>query len=385
MNSKIAIGLILGLALVLANVSAATTVTDLDLILSSQNPYPVEPGEVVSVQVALQNSGLKDADNIVLEIEPKAPFSLVEGEQQKVTYNKIAGSSSIKRTFKLEVSNTAKSGDYTLDFRYYNQGETAVTVKQSVIVHVQGRPNLVIRKITTDPEVIEPGKEFELTAMLENVGTGKLFDMQGILNSSSAYVLPVLSGGLHFIGDMEPGELKEATFKMSVDTSAEYKTYSGSLILSYNDEASTIGTKVFALGLPVKGVPIIEILSAKVDGSNYKVDIENIGTSDAKALKISFVQNGEIRDVSVTNELKPSKAKTLRFSGFEYGQAIINISYLDESNAPHVIETPVTIKQPNLGSEETGGTGAYSSLIPILLVIVVLESFYIWRIKKKKK
>ncbi|MBN2042452.1 MAG: COG1361 S-layer family protein [Candidatus Aenigmarchaeota archaeon] len=385
MNSRIAIGLMLGLALVLVGVSAATTVTDLDLVLSSQNPNPVEPGEVVNVEVELQNNGLNDANNIVLEIEPNAPFSLVEGEEQKITYNKISGSSSIKKTFKLLVTSTANSGDYTLDFRYYNQGETAITVRQSVVIHVQGRPNLVIRKITTDPENIEPGKEFELNVMLENVGTGKLFDMQAILNSSSAYILPVLSGGLNFIGDMEPEELKEAKFTMSVDTGAEYKTYSGSLILSYNNEANTMGTKTFALGLAVKGMPIIEILSAKVDGSNYKVDIENIGTSDAKALKVSFVQNGEVRDVSVTNELKPSKAKTLRFSGFEYGQAIINISYLDESNSPHVIETPVVIKQSSAISEESGGAGAYSGLIPVLLVIVVLESFYIWRMKRKKK
>ncbi len=382
---KVILGLVLGAALVAGAAGAAFTASNLNLVLSSQNPYPVEPGEVVNVEVELQNSGLSDATNIILEIEPKAPFSLMEGEKRVVKSSLISGSGSVKKTFKLKVNKTAESGEYDLDFRYYGEGETAITVRKSVTIRVQGKPHLVIRKITTDPETIEPGKDFELAVLIENVGTGKLYYMEGNLNSSSSYILPVLSGGSYYIGEMGPGEVSEATFRMSVDTGAGYTTYPCSLVLSYTDETNTKGSETFSLGLPVRGMPVIEVLSAEIDDSRYKVDIENIGTAIAKALKITLVQNGEVRDVSVTNELKPSKHKTLRFSGFDYGNAVINMTFLDESNSPYVVETPVSITQSGRSSSgEDGGSGAYSGIIPFLVIIVVLETYYIWRIRKRK-
>lgn len=379
------IGLVFGMMLIAGQASAqGVTAANLDLVLSSQSPYPVEPGATVDVEVALQNTGLENAQNIVLVIEPNEPFSLKEGETESKSFNLVGASSSVKASYQLHVSKTAVSGDYDLNFRYYTKGHSEISFVKSISVTVQGTPKFVLRKVETEPSRIEPGESFQLKALIENVGTGGTYYLQATANSSSTYILPVLSGGMDYIGELGPGEIKEAVFEMSVDTNAEYKTYPGTLSLSYKDDTNTMGSTDFNLGFPVIGVPVIEVLSTKLDNGDFKVDIENIGSGTAKAVKTSFIQDSELKDVTVTNELRPSKHKTLRFEGYRYGQAIINITYLDEINEFHVVETPVTINQKSSSSEDSG-SGQYDALIPVLLIIVLLESYYIWRIRKRMK
>jgi hypothetical protein len=208
--------------------------------------------------------------------------------------------------------------------------------------------------------------------------------MEAALVSNTTYILPVLSGGLYYVGEIKAGETGEAKFDMSIDNSAEYKTYAGVLTLTYKDDSGESATSSFSLGVPIRGKPLIEVLSAKIDNSAFKVDIENIGTGTAKALKISFIQDGEVKDSAVANELKPTKHKTIRFLGFRQGEAIINVSYLDESNEYFASEFPVTVK-PSVYAEEQAGGGGISPLAPILIVIVVLESYYVWRLRRRTK
>jgi hypothetical protein len=153
--------------------------------------------------------------------------------------------------------------------------------------------------------------------------------------------------------------------------------------LTYKDESGTSQSTSFFVGVPIRGKPVIEILSAKVENSDFKVDIENIGTANAKALKISLVQGGQTIDSAIANELRPLKYKTLRFQGFDYGKALINITYLDESNKFFSEETEVSIN-PSTSSEESNVSG-FSPLVPVLIVVIVLETYYFWRIRKRSK
>ncbi|NIO21925.1 MAG: hypothetical protein GTN76_14640 [Candidatus Aenigmarchaeota archaeon] len=376
-------GIILSL-FIFMNMAGAAITPSLSIVLSSQTPYPVEPGGIVTIEVELQNTGLSEASNIVLKIEPADPFTLVSGEKETKTFTKIEASDSVKTTYKLYVDKEAVSNDYEVDFRFYSVGDPSVTVVQSVLVAVQGSPKLVLGSITSQPEEIEPGDTIRLEVDLRNVGTGGVHYMEAVLNSSSAYIVPVLAGGSYYMGELDAGSSKKALFDISIDNEAEYGTYSATLKLTYRDDTNTLQTTTFSLGIPIKGKPVIEVLSAKIDNSDLKVDIENIGTGNAKALKISLVQGGEVKDSAIANELKPTKHKTLRFKGFVYGEAAINITYLDESNHEFTNEIPISIKQ-SVYAEDQGQGGVSPTITAILIVIVVLETFYVWRIRKKKK
>jgi len=382
---KISLGLLTIVSLfIFMQSSYAATAPSLNIILSSQNPYPVEPGNIVTIEVELQNTGFSEATDIVLKIEPEDPFTLVSGEKETNTFTKIGASDSIKTTYKLSVSESAVSNDYDLAFRYYKGTDPGITVEKSVLVRVQGSPKLIIDSISTDPEEVEPGDTVRFGVEIKNVGTGGVHYMEATFNSSSAYIVPVLAGGSYYMGELDPGSIKEALFDISMDNEAEYGTYPATLTLTYRDDTNAFHATTFSIGVPIRGEPVIEVLSAKVDNSDLKVDIENIGTGNAKALKISLVQGGEVKDSAIANELKPTRHKTLRFRGFSYGGAFINITYLDDANHEYMNEIPISIKQ-SIYAEEQGQGGVSPTITAFLIVIVVLETFYVWRIRKKRK
>lgn len=382
MNNKI-ISFLIACALVVFLIPGAYAASeDLDVILTKQNPYPVEPDQVVDIEVSLSNTGYGDADNLIFEIVEADPFTLVPGQEGTKTFARIGAQDQVTASYKLYVDKNAISDNYELEFVYY-QGLEGVKRSKKVTVSVQGSPKLVLQEIDTVPEEIEPGDTVTITAEIKNVGTGSASFMEATLVPNTTYIVPVLSGGLYYVGEIKPGRIGEAVFEVSVDNSAEYQTYGGVLTLTYNDDSSQSQTSSFSVGLPVRGVPVIEILSAKMDNGAYKVDIENIGTADAKALKVALVQDGEVKDSSIASELRPSKSKTIRFQGFRQGEAVINISYLNVNNEYFANEFPVSIK-PSAFSEEAQA-GGVTPLAPILIVIVVLESYYIWRLRRKKK
>ena len=294
----------------------------------------------------------------------------------------------VKQTYRLKLADTAPSSEYNIEFKYYKEGVGAEVIKKLPIT-VSGTPKIIIEGVETDPATVEPGNEVELDVKLLNAGRGKASNIELALvaeadpTTGESLIVPVLSGGSAYIDELLPGEEKIARFKMDIANDAEYKTYLSTLSVLYKDESGQSGSVTYDVGIPVKGSPAIEILSAKVEGSDFKVDIENIGTGSAKALKIEFVQDGEVKDSSVASELKPTRHKTLRFSGFNYGNAYINISYLDESNRFFSEDTLVTVKMP-YSSENTGSTDM-TGAVGLLVLLVLAEGYYIWRLRKRLK
>ena len=382
MKNKI-ISVSFAILFLLAVSTGAYAITEnLEVVLTKQNPYPVEPDQVVDIEVSLQNTGYGTSENIILEIIPESPFTLLPGQEAEKAFSRIPANDQVTASYKLHVDKNAISDNYELEFKYYQIG-VGVQVTSKVMIQIQGKPKLILEKIETYPEEMEPGDSAAIIASVKNVGTGSASFTEAALISNTTYILPILSGGLYYIGEIKPGETGEANFDMSIDNSAESKTYSGILTLTYKDDSGQSQTTSFSIGIPIRGEPIIEILSAKIDNSAFKIDLENIGTATAKALKIALVQDGEVKDSAVANELKPTKHKTLRFYGFRQGEAIINVSYLDESNEFFANEFPVSIK-PSVYSEEQAG-GGVSPLAPILIVVVVLESYYLWRLRRRMK
>ncbi len=371
-----------------ASLVSAQGIAMISLILTKQTPFPVEPGQVVSLELGLQNNG-SGSESITLEIIPSSPFTLLLGQESKKTFGRVNAFDTVTQSYKLKVDETAVSATYDIEFRYYTGVASSMYVVKKIPVNVRGVPKFVIEDIQTIPESMEPGDEVEIIMVIKNEGSGEATQTELSLASvtdaetGESLIVPLLSGGVSYIGKIVPGEEKTAVFNLKIDIAAVSKTYMSTLTIDYKDENGETQTETHDLGIPVKGNPVIELLSAKIDNSDYKVDIENIGTGNAKALKIALVQDGEIKDSSVANELKPTKHKTIRFQGFRLGGAVINVSYLDEDNEFFVKEFPVTIKQSASAQETTGANT--SPLATVLIVILVLESFYLWRLRKRTK
>ena len=48
------------------------------------DPYPVEPGKNLVLSLSLFNNGSADITNVVIELEPREPFTLIESSKKEI-------------------------------------------------------------------------------------------------------------------------------------------------------------------------------------------------------------------------------------------------------------------------------------------------------------
>jgi hypothetical protein len=378
--SVFAVLLIMGAAAVHGQSSGQAPVVN--ILLTKQTPFPAEPGQKVNVEVEVQNTGLGDANNIVVEIDPASPFSLLPGSEKVTTFARISASSSVKIPYDLKVDDNAASNQYDLDFRIYYAGNPAGYVTQKVQVNVQGQPDFIIDSTSTAPENIEPGGTVNVFIKLKNVGTGTASKVQATLNSSSGVLIPVLSRGSAYLGDIAPGSDAVADIELSVDSAAGQQTYPAVLTLTFNDETGTALQKTFSLGVPVTGVIDLQVINiqANFDRDVLQVDIANKGTADANSLEATLLMGNQTVGIDYTSQLKATKKTTLEFPLGAEGPATLVLAYTSPNLQEFQVERPIDVKYQNPSQGSPAGT--------VIVVVIVLAIAYLaWRrfFRKKKK
>jgi len=186
--------------------------SDIDMVLTDQTPYPAEPGANVDIELGLQNNGYGEASNLAVEIVPASPFSLVKGDRVK-TYPTIGARSTVKLTYTLLVDDSALAGDYDLEFKLYNPVTPESYESKEIEITVLGETKLIVGMVETTPETLEPGGRATIHVTIDNVGTGDARHLEVRMNASSDDLVPVLSGGMVYVGDLEAGESKRPPFQ----------------------------------------------------------------------------------------------------------------------------------------------------------------------------
>jgi len=195
---------------------SAQAASILDVVLSDQSPYPVNPGETFSIEIQIQNNGYMEASGRTIEIIPKDPFTLLPGEDESQTIATIAPRSSYSITYRLSVDSTAPSNSYPIDFRIFTGNDRNFFEEDSIDINVEGEANLVLDDLYTNPETLEPGTIADVIVKIKNIGTGTARDLQLSLNSTHDEIKPVLAKGKVYVGDIPAGETKTATMGLSV-------------------------------------------------------------------------------------------------------------------------------------------------------------------------
>ena len=362
------------LFLAASTAAAQTYLPSIDVILTQQAPNPVEPGQTVNLELAVENDGYSAAEDMVVEFIPKAPFSLLQGESATRVFNQIPATGSIKTTYKLYVDSSALSNDYDLEFRIYGELTPGNYIKKEISVTVQGSSELIVDSVKTIPDDLEPGGLATLLFKLRNVGTGSVRSAKATFTSSSELIMPVYTAGRVFIGDIKPNETAQVSMQVSVDSSAEYKTYTTSLAVTYNDENNQEQSTTFSIGIPVTGSINLDIITIEPNFNRNKleIDVANKGTTDATSLEARLIINGEQIGIDYLSSLKATKKTTFDFPLVLQGDGKLVIDYVGPGLEKNQVEMDVTI------DAIPQGDGGSSTLLLIVLVIVLI---IVWRKK----
>jgi hypothetical protein len=351
--------------------------SSLDIALTSQEPFPAEPGKTVELEIEIQNNGAGEARGTEIEMLLSPPFKLLPGEERKKTFSLIPAMSSVKTSYRLFIDEDAVTNDYEVEFTL-SLGSARLV--KDVFLSVRGKPEIIIDDVSIFPEKPEAGGEAHIKVYAKNVGTGTARHFALLLNSTPE-IIPVLSGGNVYLGDLAPGSAAIAEMKVNIDKSAEEKTFPAVLGVSYLDESNTPIAKAFPLGIPVAGAVRLDIIKVEPDYERDTIEIEvaNKGTTEAKSVEARLFHEGNLLDIDYISQIKPTKKTTFSFPLVKGGRGELEINYI----GPGLEESNIT-KPIVFSFRSNSDSGSDPSYVAVLAAIII-AALYFWRRRARKK
>ncbi|HIH87342.1 MAG TPA: hypothetical protein HA304_05515 [Methanosarcinales archaeon] len=393
-------------------------VTGVSVSLVNQDPYPAIAGDIVDIYLGIENIGGESAGNLVVELEPEYPFTLVTGEPavqnigtiksyQKDNYMKII-------TYTIKVDSDASAGSYDITVKYYEPGDSLVTEK-SIRIDVKNKEMAEI--IHIDKTNLVPGKQNSLKFTINNVGNAPLKDMTFSWVNEDKIILPVGSDNTKYIKSVDIGESVELDYQVIADYNADPGLYELKLFLFYDDPITYEEKEISTIaGINVGGVTDFYVALSDSSGSETTFSVANIGSNPAYSVSVIVPrQNGwqvsgpnsviignlnkgdytvasfNIISTQQMTDLQDQDIRTVDVQDItrqESNGLIIQIAYTDTIGERKVIEKEVAIIGPkDIGSEMPSGiTGSFETYKWYILgFIILITGFVLYNKYRKRK
>ena len=398
--------------LLLALMTSAFSTVGLNVVLSSQNPDPVSPGNFVFVNVKISNSGDTSLKDATLEIVENTVFKLASGEVESKNLGLIPAFSSgvdsdsfVIAKYKLAVSEDATLGLNTIGFNLLTP--TNIYNYEFEILVQDENPIIQVNKF--DIETIEAGKTTDLNIELENINTVSLKSVQVTLNLDDVdeEVLSVESGSnSKVINIVKPGETTNANFKLTISPEADAKPYLLPVTVTYEDSLGNTFTKEILGSVSVYSKPLVSLTldsQDKYTSGKGKVTlaIANPGTSTVKGTQIEILSSVDYEVLEGSNQyvgdLNPDDFQTIQadvfISNSETATLKVKVTYLDSYNNKNeeIIELPLKLyseeQLKNFSLATAGGTSFQFGPLIFAIIVGVIAYFFGRRrgFKKAKK
>ncbi len=378
--------------------------------LASQSPDPVEPGKIVELSFKLDNQG-ELANDVVFEITPEYPFSVLPGESNVKNIGTLGTSQNGERSvfvkYKLKVDQNAVDGSHEIKVRYKSENFDSWARIMDITVKVQSKDAILsVEKYTAMPEVAAPGSKTKLSISLKNYATSILKDVKitldlGKSGDEATPFSPVGSTNEKVISEIDAQSIVPLEFSLMVDPDAKSKVYKVPLKMQYSDILNKNHSKTLTIALVVGAEPD---LSVYVDSTTVynagktgevTVKIVNKGLTDIKFLNVKLdktegykvlspyeVYIGNIdSDDYETADFKFSVEKKIK----DKVALPLTIEYKDANNQDY--KKKVNLELPIYTSSEAEKLGLVKGngkIKWIAILVVIAGGFFGYRMWRKK-
>ncbi|MEA2037986.1 MAG: COG1361 S-layer family protein [Nanoarchaeota archaeon] len=377
----------------------------IDVTMVNHEPSPAEAGQYVTVRFKVENSGRENAEDLVLELLPKYPFSLDPGEStiQKIgsVHGKQVGDIGVIVDYRLRVDSDAIDGDNELELRYSIGGDAWIKLEPFYINIVPHDVLLSIESVSTT-EMIKPGETNEVSINLKNLAVTLIKDIKVTLNLDGSPFATIGSTNRKIIRNMEALSNAEVTFNLMAEPDTESKLYKVPIEVGFLDRLGTEYTKNETVGLIVGAEPDLSVIIDSSDiyssGGTYDIPVKfvNKGVTDVKFLNVILKGSSNYKILS------PSEVYVGNIDSDDYETAEFKISinkvkasevklnlevdYKDANNNDYRVKTNLPLKLYSAGeAKDLDGKKSNSFVGVIIIVVIVAAGFFFYRRWKKKK
>lgn len=354
-------------------VEATTQATQLVASGTSTTPNPARPGDSVSVELTITNTGTGVARQTLLRLTGTDGVLLAGAQGDSFPIGDLQPGESITVTADMIVRTDAKAGPqpqpYTLTYLQGTEAKETTGTLTLNVAQVEARaPLLLLDSYQIDAERLAPGDRFTLTATIKNVGNGTADNVlltfgavtedtsggsgSGGTTTTSSTFAPLDTGGSFFVGTLEAG-VGQATLiqPFIVSGSAKSGIYSLPITLTYpGADGEPVRTNLSA-SLIVVVPPALQFNDTPLPPETYigeplpvGVSFTNIGSSEINFRAVEFTaENAEVMDPASTFLGKLAAGD----EGSAFGTVMptapgpvtvtVTINYIDEINQPNAI------------------------------------------------
>lgn len=382
------------------SISAAYSAGGLNVVLSSQNPDPVSPGNFVYVNVKVSNGGNQDLKDVTIELIENSNFEVAQGSDSFKELGVIPAYSNLDTSnnfviakFKILVDEKTPLGLNTLEFEVKDSGK-AYTYDFDVLVQ---DANPSIRVSDFKVENLEPGKSSKLIVEVENDNNVALRDVIISLDLDEVEdgVFSTISGSNQkIISSLKANEKLSVEYEIVANPDASSKPYLVPVTINYEDSLGNAYTSEGLGSILVYSSPQLNVNLDSQDsfsGGSNKVTlaVSNPGTSTIKGTQIEFLDSEDYEILEgkfqYVGDLNPDDFQTIQSQLYvkseDDAMVKVKVTYLDSYNVVNeeIIDVNVQVfsndelKQFGLAA---AGSSGLSSFFGFLVVIALLVGIY---------
>lgn len=252
---------------------------DVRVSIISSKFRDLNAGTEGSVTLEVKNIGHEDGKKAILTLARNDGSPVVPTEGSAYIGDFPAGGTATA-VFRASVSDSAEAQTYPLDVyvRYENSdGDIISSDVETIGVPVGGKIRFII---VSDSESVSPGQKKTIRVQFRNTGGATAYQAQARVSMVDPFSS---SDDTAYLGDVAPGETKEAAFLVSVDKTATLKKYGIDAEVRYNDAFDNqVISDPIKLGLTVaedsglvagllKNPIALAVLAAIIIGAGYVI------------------------------------------------------------------------------------------------------------------
>jgi len=378
-------------------------------VLLNQIPDPAEPGSYVEIRFKLENLGGAKSKDVTVEILPKYPFSLEQGDSQirKVgsLYSRQIGEYGVVVYYKLRIDKNAVEGKNQIYLRYMAEENGGWHLLGPYEIRLQTHDSILsVESSITEPEIIKPGDNAKLKLKLKNSADSIIQDIKVKLDLSSVPFATIGSTNEKSFYQMGSKEETEIEFNLVAESDASSKVYKIPIDLRYSDYLGNNYVKNTSFGVLVGASPELvailessDIYKAKSKG-NIVFKFINKGLAKIKFLNVKIGNNNDFEllspsEVYVGNidsddyetfeskiYLKDTKKERIIFP--------LALEYYDSNNKKYSEEVKLELKLfSEKEAKEIGLSkeNKYVGVVITILIVVVGLLIYWFFLRRKDK
>ncbi len=200
------------------NISAVSSAPHITVTLLNQDPDPVSQGDIVEVRFKIENDGSETLEDLEVELLPKYPFTLYDGEPIKHIGKLRAGQTGADAViidYKLKVDNLAAEGDNEIELQIKKGNVIYSYTNDEFFIDIQDYTPPDLRVYIKENTLLAPNSKGTITIEVANVDITDVKFLQLTLLPSNDYQLLSSSDYVYF-GDVDSDDTESEDFEIYV-------------------------------------------------------------------------------------------------------------------------------------------------------------------------